>query len=71
MTAKYEKKLTAKCEKYESDKTQKKKVRKPTNIAASTEGEVEAAEGSTEARRKKQNGCTEVRNREEVPALMK
>ena len=42
-------------------------MRKRTNIAASTEGEVEAAEGSPEARRKDVNGCTEVRYREEVP----
>ena len=28
-----------------------------------TEGKVEAEEGSTEARRKDDNGCTEVRNR--------
>ena len=57
-------------EKYESDKTQYRKVRKPTNIGASKGGQVEVAEGSTEACRKDDNGCTEVRNREEVPALM-
>ena len=45
-----------------------KKVRKRTNVAASTEGEVEAEEGSTEARRK-DKGWTEVRNTE-VIALM-
>ena len=45
-------------------------MRKRANVGASTEGEVEAAEGSTEARRKDDNGCTEVRNREEVPVLM-
>ena len=32
---------------------------------------VEAAEGSTEARTKDDNGCTEMRNSEEVPALIK
>ena len=31
---------------------------------------VAAAGGSTEARRKDENGCTEVCNREEVPAIM-
>ena len=40
------------------------------NVGASTEAKVEAAEGSTEARRKDDNGCTEVRNIEEVPVLM-
>ena len=64
-----EKKGTAKYEKYESDETQKRKVRKRTNVRASTEGKVEAAEGSTEARKKDDNGCTELRNREEVPAF--
>ena len=33
-------------------------------------GNVEAGEGSTEARRKDENGCNEVRNREEVPELL-
>ena len=32
---------------YESDKSQSRKVRKQANIGASTEGKVEAAEGST------------------------
>ena len=45
-------------------------MRKRTNVGASTEGKVEAAEASSETRRKDDNGCTEVRNREEVPALM-
>ena len=40
------------------------------NERSCTEGEVEAAEGNTEARRKEDNGCSEVRNREEVPELM-
>ena len=39
-------------------------------MAASTKSTVEAAEGSKEARRKDNNGCTEVRNSEEVPAVM-
>ena len=46
------------------------KVTKWMNVGASTEGKVEAAEGSTEAGRKDDNGCTEVRNRDEVKALM-
>ena len=46
-------------------------MRKPTTEGASTEGKVEAAQGSTEARRKHDNGCTELRSREEVTALMK
>ena len=33
-------------------------------------GKVAAAGGSTEARRKVEYSCTEVRNREEVPAFM-
>ena len=45
-------------------------MRKRTNVGPSTEGKVEAAEGSTEAHGKDDNGCSEVRNREEVPALM-
>ena len=45
-------------------------MRKRANVGPSTEGKVEAAEGSTEKRRKDDNGCTEVRNREEVSALM-
>ena len=45
-------------------------MRKRANVGASTEGKVEAAEGSSEAHRKDDNGCTEVRNREEVPALI-
>ena len=40
------------------------------DVGSSTEGKVEAAAGSTDARRKDDNGCTEVRNREEVPTLM-
>ena len=47
----------------------RKKVRERTNVGASAESKVEAAEGSTETRRKDDNGCTEVRNREEVPAF--
>ena len=46
-------------------------MRKRTNVGASKEGKDEAAEGSTEARRKDENGCTEVRNSEEVPALIR
>ena len=45
-------------------------VRKQANVGASTDGKVEAAQGSNEARRKHDNGCKEVRDREEVPALM-
>ena len=45
-------------------------MRKRTNVGASTEGKVEAANDITEARRKDENACTEVRNREEVPELM-
>ena len=45
-------------------------MRKQANVGASTEGKVKASEGSTEANRKDGNGCTEVRQREEVPALM-
>ena len=45
-------------------------MRKQTNVGGSTEGKVEVAEGSTEEGRKDDNGCTEVRNREEVKALM-
>ena len=56
--------------KYESDKTQSNKVRERMNVGASTEGKVEAAQGSTEARRKDDIGCTELRNSEKVPALM-
>ena len=48
----------------------RKKVRERTNVGASAESKVEAAEGSTEERRKDNNGCIEVRNREEVPALL-
>ena len=59
--------MRAKCEKYESDKTQKLKVTKRTNVGASTEGKFEAAKGITKARTKDENACTEVRNREEVP----
>ena len=45
-------------------------MRKQTKVGALTEVEVEATEGSTKARRKDDNGCTEVRNREEVQAFM-
>ena len=45
-------------------------MRKRTNVGGSTEGEVAAAGGSSEARRKDENGCSKVRNREEVPAFM-
>ena len=70
MTAKYEKQLTAKCEKYESDKTHQRKTSQRTNVVASTESKVKAAEGSTEARRKDDIGCTEEWDNEKVPALM-
>ena len=70
VTANCEKQLRAKCEKYESCKTQKKKARKRTNVGALAKSKVDVAEGSTEERRKDNNGCTEVRNREEVPALL-
>ena len=56
--------MTAKCEKYKSDKSQKRKVRKRTNVGGSTEGKVAAEGGSTEELRKDEIGCTEVRNRE-------
>ena len=46
-------------------------MRERTNVVASTEGKFEAAEGSTEARRKDDNGGMDVRNSEEGPALMK
>ena len=46
-------------------------MRKQTNLGGLAEDKVEAAGGSTEARRKDDNGCTELRKREEVPALMK
>ena len=45
-------------------------MRKRTNVVGSTEGKFEVAEGSSEARRKDDNGCTNVRYREEVPALI-
>ena len=64
MRAKYEEYVTTKCVKYESDKTQKRKVRKPTNVGGWTEGKFEAVEGTNEARRKDENGCTEMRNKE-------
>ena len=70
VTEKYEEQLTAKCERYESDKTQQRKVRKWTIVGDRTEVKVEAVEGTSEARRKDDNGCTEVRNRLEVSALM-
>ena len=63
--------------KYQSEKTKLRKVRKQTNVGGSTEGRVQASEGrvqasegSTEARRKDDNGCTELRHSEEVPALI-
>ena len=46
-------------------------MRKRTNVGGRTEGKVAAAGGSKEARRKDENGCTEVRNTEDVPAFMK
>ena len=51
-------------------KTQYIKVRKRANVGGWPEDNVEAAGGSTEARRKDENGCTEVRNRKEVHAFM-
>ena len=39
-------------------------------IVGGTEGKVAAAGGSTEAHWKDENGSTEVRNREDVPAFM-
>ena len=47
------------------------KGEKPMNVGGWTEDKVAAAGGSTEARRKDENGCTEVRNTEDVPAFMK
>ena len=71
LTAKYEKYVTTKCEKYESDKTQKRKVRKRTNVCGWTEAKVEALDDSTEACRKDENSCIEVRNtEEEVPPFI-
>ena len=53
-------------------------MRKRTNVGAwteskveETEDKVEAAEGGTEARRKDENGLTEVHNREKGPAFIK
>ena len=46
-------------------------MRKRTNVGGCLEGKVAAAGGSTEELRKDENGGTEVRNREEVPAFMK
>ena len=46
------------------------KVRKQTNVGGWSEGKVAAAGGSTEARRKKEKGSAEMRNREEVPSFM-
>ena len=46
------------------------KVRKPTNVGGWTEGNVATAGGSTEERRKDENGCTEVRNREDVQGFI-
>ena len=45
-------------------------MRKQTNLGGLAEDKVEAAGGSTEARRKDDNGWIEVRNREEVQAFM-
>ena len=45
-------------------------MRERTNVGGWNEGKVEAVEGNTEARRKDENGFTEVRNREEVPAII-
>ena len=45
-------------------------MRKRTDVGGRTEGKVAAVRGSTEASRKDDNGCTEVRSREEVPAFM-
>ena len=70
MTAKYKKQVTTKCEKLESDKTQWRKVRKRTNVGFSTECELAAVEGTTEAPTKDENDCIEVRNTEEVPPLI-
>ena len=70
VTAKYKKQGTAKCERHKSDESQQRKVRKRTNVGGLTEGKVAAAGGSTEAHRKKENGCCEVRNREEVQAFV-
>ena len=53
-----------------SDKSRERKVRKRTNVGGWTEANVAAAGGSTEARRKDENGCIEVRNGQEVPAIM-
>ena len=64
-------KVTAKYEKYESDKTQQRKVRKRTDVGGSTQGKFEAVEGSTEACRKDKNGCIEVPKRVEVSAFIK
>ena len=63
--------MTAKYEKYKSDKkTQQRHVRERMNVGGLQEDKVEAAGGTTEARRKDDNGCTEVRNTEELPAFM-
>ena len=62
--------MTTKCDNYESDKTPQRKAKKPTNVGGSKEGKVEAVEGRPEARRKDDNGCTEVRNTEKDPALI-
>ena len=45
-------------------------MRKRPNVGGWTESNVEAVQGSTEARRKDEKGCTEVRHREEVPAFI-
>ena len=62
--------MTTKREKYESDKTQYRKVRKRTNVGGWTEGKIEAVEGRTEARRKNEKGFTEVHNLEQVSAFI-
>ena len=45
-------------------------MRKRTNVGFSTECELAAVEGTTEARTKDENDCIDVRNREEVPPLI-
>ena len=62
--------MTANGEKYKSGKSQYIKVRKRTNVGGSKEGNVSAAGGSTGSHRKDENGCTEVRNREQVSAFL-
>ena len=45
-------------------------MRKRTNVGGLNEGKVEAVEGTTEALRKDENGCTEVRKGEEIPPFI-